>query len=190
LQAEYGVTFRLGTTVRALKTQASKLVAIQTDAGELECDCAVIALGVWTRQIARTAGIKLPIWPMQGYSMTIAATSSAPNTSITDNSKKIVFCRLGERLRTAGLADIGARYGDFRQGRFDTLLQAARDIFPVAGDYEGKVDAWTGLRPMTPHSQPIVGRSYVDGVFLNCGHGSLGWTLSTGTAVRLAEAIE
>lgn len=190
LQAEYGVTFRLGTTVRALKTLAGKLVALETDAGEFECNRAVIALGVWSRQIARTAGIKLPIWPMQGYSMTIPATTSAPDTSITDNSRKIVFCRLGERLRIAGIADIGACYGEFRQGRFDRLLRAAKDIFPQAGDYTGKVNAWTGLRPMTPDSQPIVGRSNVEGVFLNCGHGSLGWTLSMGTAVRLAEAIK
>lgn len=190
LQTQYGVTFRLGTTVKRLKTRSGKLVAIQTDAGELKCDRAVIALGGWSRQIARTVGIKLPIWPMQGYSMTIPATSLAPATSITDSSRKIVFCRLGDRLRIAGLADIGTRHGDFRQSRFDRLVQAAQVLFPKAGDYGGNVNAWTGLRPMTPDSQPIVGRSNVEGVFLNCGHGSLGWTLSMGTANRLAEALK
>jgi len=189
LQSEYGVTFRLGTTVQALKTQADKLIAVQTDAGELECGRAVIALGAWSRRIARTAGITVPIWPMQGYSMTIPATAAAPNASITDSSRKLVFCRLGEQLRIAGLADIGMCPGDFRQSRFDRLFQAAKDLFPKAGDYGGKVNEWTGLRPMTPDSQPIVGRSKVEGVYLNCGHGSLGWTLSMGTAVRLAEVM-
>ncbi|RWX81444.1 FAD-dependent oxidoreductase [Neorhizobium lilium] len=189
LQDEYGVAFRFDTRILGLQTHLGKLVAVQTDQGELAGGRAVIALGVTSADIAKTVGIKLPIWPMQGYSMTIPATALAPEASITDTSRKVVFCRLGDGLRIAGLADIGPRNGRFNQQRFNRLLDVAKGIFPEAGDYGAELQGWTGYRPMTPNSVPIVDKSKVDGVFLNCGHGSLGWTLSMGAASRLAEIV-
>jgi D-amino-acid dehydrogenase len=189
LENQYGVTFKFGATVRALTKRSGKLAAIQTGQGEWACRIAVLSLGIWSRSVAATAGIRLPVWPMQGYSMTIPATKYAPVVSITDSARKIVFCRIGDRLRIAGLADIGPGIGEFSSQRFNTLMETAKGIFPEAGDYAADPKAWTGFRPMTPDSQPIVGRSKVDGLFLNCGHGSLGWTLSMGTAARLAEIV-
>ncbi|MCG5486137.1 MAG: FAD-dependent oxidoreductase [Sinorhizobium meliloti] len=189
LEDHYAVTFRFGTTVEALKTQAGRLVAVDTDKGEVCCNRAVIALGAWSADVARTAGMRLPILPMQGYSITVPAKSGAPSVSITDASRKVVFCRVGERLRIAGLADIGDAKPVFRQRRFNAFLKAAEEMFPYAGDFSGDVGAWTSVRPMTPNSQPIVGRSEIEGVFLNCGHGSLGWTLCMASAARLARSV-
>lgn len=122
--------------------------------------------------------------------MTVPVTDHAPTASITDTARKTVFCRIGNRLRIAGLADIGFEESTFRQGRFQTLYETARGIFPSAADYDGEVNGWTGLKPVTPNSRPIVGGSKVDGLFLNCGHGSLGWTLSMATAEILAKYVE
>lgn len=190
LERDYGVTFLFGTQIHSLKTQKGKLKAVVTGVGELDCNAAVISLGVASVTLAKTAGISLPIWPVQGYSMTIPATESAPIASITDTLRKTVFCRIGDRLRIAGLADINSSNGIFKQERFQCLYDTAKGIFPQAGEYDGEVNAWTGLRPMTPNSQPIVGRSKIEGLFLNCGHGALGWTLSMATAARLATEVE
>ncbi|TGU45697.1 FAD-dependent oxidoreductase [bacterium M00.F.Ca.ET.152.01.1.1] len=189
LERDYGVRFLFSTKVRRIRTHANQLVAVATETGELQCARAVISLGAWTAPIARTAGISLPILPVQGYSLTIPALASAPVASITDTARKIVFCRIGDRLRVAGFADIGSANGKFREDRFRTLLATAKGIFPKAGVYDGEVNPWTGLRPVTPDSKPIVGETKVKGLYLNCGHGSLGWTLSMATANKLTDLV-
>lgn len=189
LEQDYGVRFSFNTKIRHIQTRANELVAVATESEEIQCTRAVISLGAWTVPVARTAGISLPIWPVQGYSLTIPAMASAPVASITDTARKTVFCRIGDRLRIAGLADIGPVNGKFREDRFRTLLATAKGIFPKAGDYEGEVHPWTGFRPVTPDSKPIVGPTKVKGLYLNCGHGSLGWTLSMATAGKLAELV-
>ncbi|MER9851752.1 FAD-dependent oxidoreductase [Mesorhizobium sp. M0106] len=189
LETEYGVTFMFGTNIQHIATRNGTLKGVVTNTGELPCTRAVLALGVWSVAVAKTAGIRLPIWPVQGYSMTIPVSEYAPTASVTDTARKTVFCRIGDRIRIAGLADIDSDNGVFKRERFNTLLETARGIFPRAGDYDGEVGAWTGLRPMTPNSLPIVGHSKVQGLFLNCGHGALGWTLSMATAARLANYL-
>lgn len=189
LENDYGVKFMFQTKIERFRTRAGALSAIKTDKGEFSCTSAVIALGVGSAPVAKTAGINLPIWPVQGYSLTVPATVLGPVASITDTARKTVFCRIGERLRIAGLADIGPGRGEFKTERFQTLLDTAKRIFPKAGDYDAEVNAWTGLRPMTPNSQPIVGSSRIRGLFLNCGHGSLGWTLSMATATGIANVV-
>ncbi|PBB58180.1 MULTISPECIES: FAD-dependent oxidoreductase [Mesorhizobium] len=189
LERDYGVKFMFDTTIRRINTQANKMVGVETQTDELECARAVVSLGAWTAPIARTAGISLPIWPVRGYSLTVPALTSAPVVSVTDTARKTVFCRIGDRLRVAGLADIGPAKRNLREDRFGTLLTTAKGIFPKAGDYDGEVKPWTGLRPVTPDSKPIVGATSVKGLYLNCGHGSLGWTLSMATANKLANLV-
>ncbi|MBA8820918.1 amino acid dehydrogenase [Ochrobactrum sp. P6BS-III] len=186
LERDFDVKFMFNTVVKSINAKKGRICSVVTDKFEMPCSAAVLSLGSSTAFIARTIGIHVPIWPVQGYSMTVPATAHAPTASITDAARKTVFCRIGERLRIAGLADIGYGKEGFRQERFQTLFETARGIFPKAGDYNGEVSGWTGLRPVTPNSQPIVGRSKIDGVFLNCGHGTLGWTLSMATAEILA----
>ncbi|MDQ0564371.1 D-amino-acid dehydrogenase [Rhizobium mesoamericanum] len=189
LEQDYGVRFLFNTKINHVRTHANELVGVTAESKEIQCTRAVISLGAWTAPIARTAGISLPIWPVQGYSLTAPALASAPLASITDTARKTVFCRIGDRLRIAGLADIGPINGKFREDRFRTLLATAKGIFPKAGDYDGEVHPWTGLRPVTPDSKPIVGPTKIKGLYLNCGHGSLGWTLSMATAGKLAELV-
>lgn len=171
LENDYGVNFMFRTKIQRMRTRAGNMAAITTDHGELSCNRAVIALGAWTAPIARTVGINLPIWPVQGYSLTIPASTLAPAASITDAARKTVFCRIGDRLRVAGLADIGPGEGDFKRERFRTLLDTAKGIFPKAGDYGGEVNAWTGLRPMTPNSQPMLGGRRLEACSLTVGTG-------------------
>jgi D-amino-acid dehydrogenase len=190
LEEEYGVSFRFGTGITGIGSERGRLTAIRTDRGEIVCRQAVISLGAGSRQIAASAGISLPIWPLQGYSMTIPALPEAPHVSVTDSARKIVFCRLDDRLRIAGIADIGPLRHRFDPFRFASFAKVAEQAFPVAGDYRGAAHAWTGFRPMTPDNQPIIGKTNISGLFVNCGHGSLGWTLSLGSAARLANAME
>lgn len=189
LEEDYGVSFLFGTRITDVESDRGRLASIRTDRGEIACRQAVISLGVNSRRIAARAGISLPIWPLQGYSMTIPALPGAPGVSITDSARKIVFCRLNDRLRVAGIADLGPFKQRFDARRFSSFAQAAERAFPTAGDYRAEVNAWTGFRPMTPDNQPIIGMTRLKGLYLNCGHGSLGWTLSMGSAARLARLI-
>ncbi|NHT77614.1 FAD-dependent oxidoreductase [Rhizobiaceae bacterium CRRU44] len=188
LEVEHGVKFRFETKVERLKKRRGRIDAVVTDAGDFACENVVLALGTGAVDIARTVGAHLPIWPVQGYSTTIPAGLNAPTASITDTARKIVFCRLGDKLRIAGIADIGNN-SEFREARFQSMLQTAKEAFPSAGDFQAELNAWTGWRPVTPNSQPLIGESRIKGLFLNCGHGSLGWTLSIAAANRLAECL-
>jgi D-amino-acid dehydrogenase len=189
LEVEYGVRFIFGTRIDALRRSGRRLAAIATSQGEMPTQRVVLSLGTGSVRVARSAGIRLPIWPMQGYSLTVPVGDAAPTASITDSKRKLVLCRIGERLRVAGLADLGPGEAPFERKRFAMLLRAVRQIFPRAGNYEGDRQEWTGFRPLTPNSQPLVAATMVDGLYLNCGHGALGWTLSMGSAERLAELI-
>ncbi|WEX91649.1 FAD-dependent oxidoreductase (plasmid) [Sinorhizobium garamanticum] len=189
LERDYGVQFLFNTKIEDVKRRGNQLGAIATAKEEIQCSRAVICLGACAPSIAKAAGIKLPIWPVQGYSLTVPALDAAPRASITDTARKTVFCRIGDRLRVAGLADIGPSNSQFKEERFRTLLATARGIFPKAGNYEGDLNPWTGFRPVTPNSKPLVGDTKIKGLYLNCGHGSLGWTLSMATAGAVADLI-
>ncbi|OWK24469.1 hypothetical protein AJ87_21055 [Rhizobium yanglingense] len=131
MERDYGVIFRFGSRIHRLIVRANALVGVETETDQLECSRAVISLGAWAPAIAKTAGIRLPIWPVQGYSLTVPALASAPIASITDTARKTVFCRIGNRLRVAGLADIGNAKGGFREERFRALLETAKGVFPM-----------------------------------------------------------
>jgi D-amino-acid dehydrogenase len=189
LEKDHGVSFRFGTRITDIESDRGRLTAIRTDRGDIACHRAVISLGVNSRRIAASTGISLPIWSLQGYSMTIPALPDAPRVSITDSARKIVFCRLADRLRIAGIADLGPLSQRFDAQRFSSFAKAAERAFPIAGNYRAEVNAWTGFRPMTPDNQPIIGMTRLKGLYVNCGHGSLGWTLSMGSAARLARIM-
>ncbi len=190
LAADYGVSFMYGTSVERLKVVTGRVSALVTNSEEIPATTVVVALGSSTPALLATAGIRVPIWPLQGYSVTLPATDETPDVSITDTANKVVFCRLGDRVRIAGLADIGRMSPAFRQSRLDDLVRSARAAFPSAADYEADHRAWTGLRPMTPSSRPIIGESRIAGVFMNCGQGMLGWTSAMGSGERLSRIIE
>jgi D-amino-acid dehydrogenase len=119
---------------------------------------------------------------MKGYSITLPATQDAPVISVTDTRAKIVFCRLGDQLRIAGMAELGRLDASIDATRIDELLNAARTCLPMAAHWREDPHPWSGLRPMTPDCRPIIGATRLSNLFLNCGHGMLGWTLACGSA--------
>ncbi|MCJ2188998.1 FAD-dependent oxidoreductase [Novosphingobium beihaiensis] len=148
----------------------------------------VVCLGIDAPGYLAPLGIRAPVQPMKGYSFTAPPGGHAPQVSLTDTARKIVFCRLGGKMRIAGLAELGVRDLRVDPARLHTLIEAARTAMPRAARYGEAEDGWAGLRPMSPDSVPIVRRA-AGNVFLNIGHGMLGWTLAAGSGERVAELV-
>ncbi|MDN3919433.1 D-amino acid dehydrogenase [Roseateles violae] len=167
-----------------------RVVALKSSAGEIAADEFVIAAGLQSRALAQTAGIELPIYPLKGYSLTapIAAAHRPPVVSVTDFEKKILYARIGEQLRVAAMVDLVGDDLRLDPQRIASLQRAVRATFPQAADYDQAV-AWAGLRPATPSGAPILGASGLPNLWLNVGHGALGFTFSFGTAEIVAELI-
>ena len=142
----------------------------------------MVALGSWSPRLTHPLGIDLPVYPAKGYSATyaIADDAAAPHLSLTDETAKIVVARLGTRLRVAGTAELSGYSTELNAVRCEALTRRAREMFPAAADYE-RPDYWTGLRPSTPSNVPLVGATRVANLFLNTGHGTLGWTMACGS---------
>jgi D-amino-acid dehydrogenase len=135
-------------------------------------------------------GERLPIYPVKGYSITLPTDASclAPTVSITDEERKLVFSRLGNRLRVAGTAELTGYDSSLNASRCEAILNRTLEIFPRAGN-RSQVEYWAGLRPATPGNVPLIGRTRYRNLFLNTGHGTLGWTLSWGSAAALADIV-
>lgn len=190
MAAEAGVTFLHNTTIKQLKTEAGKVTGVVTDKGTLTADAYVLALGSFSPSIGRQAGLNLPIYPVKGYSLTsgIVDESRAPISTIMDETYKIAITRLGDRIRIGGTAELAGFSTSLRQPRRETLEHSVTDLFPGGGDM-ASATFWTGLRPMTPDGTPIIGRTPVSNLFLNTGHGTLGWTMACGSGRVLADII-
>jgi D-amino-acid dehydrogenase len=184
------VTCRLGEQVTAIRTARRTVTGVATSKGEHDADAVVVSLGCGSTALLRRLGIPASIWPVRGYSLTLPPGVHAPSTSISHARHRMVFSRIGKQMRIAGFADfIDGRSLDDR-ARVDTLLELARRIAPAAAQYDvGDVHAWGAWRPMTPDSRPLVGPTRVKGLYLNTGHGMLGWTLACATGHAVAEAI-
>ncbi|MBA1274125.1 D-amino acid dehydrogenase [Stutzerimonas azotifigens] len=184
--------FRLhaGQAVTALRTERNRVQAIMLDEGELAVDHLVVAAGTASVALLRPLGIDLSIYPLKGYSLTLplAGEANVPQTNVTDYDNKVVYARLGDQLRVAAMVDIGGWDNDLDPGRIGTLQRLASETFPAAGDYRN-ARQWAGLRPATPEGTPLLGRSGVDNLWLNVGHGSLGFTLACGSADLLSSLI-
>jgi D-amino-acid dehydrogenase len=152
-------------------------------------DHIILCAGPDSPRLVRSLGVMLPIQPVKGYSTTAPFGSAAPSVSITDVSNRVVFCRLGERMRIAGLAELGNRDRRVDPARLATLIASARDALPQAASYDDIESSWAGLRPMTPDSLPVL-RPIAPGVIANTGHGALGWTYAAGSAQRVAKLVQ
>lgn len=190
LAAGRGVAFRHGVSIRGLRAEAGRITGVETDQGVVAADAYVLALGSFSGPVARSVGLDLPVYPAKGYSATIAVTdpAAAPTVSITDDENKLVFSRLGERLRIAGTAELAGWDRTMTRGRAEVVVRKARALFPRAGDY-ATAELWAGLRPVTPDSVPILGRSPFANLFLDTGHGTLGWTMSCGSGRVIADLV-
>ncbi len=179
----------LGVRVDGFIMEGDRCRAVQTSAGNLDTDYVVLCAGIHTRSLARQLGVKLPLMPVSGYSLTYASSHDTPEISVTDTHRRLVICRLGKQVRIAGLADVGLMTATPDINRIRQLDDTVKWRFPKAASYAGESRPWIGVRSMTPDSQPIVSRCGALNVFVNCGHGMLGWTLAAGTAERVADMI-
>ncbi len=185
-----GVSFRYGVQINALEQDGGKIAAVQTSEGRITADAFVLALGSYSPAVARPFGMRLPVYPVKGYSITVPIVDEAraPISTVMDETHKIAITRLGDRIRVGGMAEISGFNNDLHPKRRATLEHSVEDLFGGAGD-QSKATFWSGLRPMTPDGTPIVGRSTVPNLFLNTGHGTLGWTMAAGSGRALADMI-
>jgi D-amino-acid dehydrogenase len=153
-------------------------------------DAYVLAMGSLSPQYTKALGIHLPIYPAKGYSVTLPVKDAAMahQVSLTDDEYKLVFSRLGDRLRIAGTAELNGYDRDLNRVRCEAIVRRAEQLFPGAGD-ASQAQFWTGLRPATPSNVPIIGRSKLPNLFLNTGHGTLGWTHSCGSGKSIARIV-
>ena len=185
-----GVKIHYNTNVRTIDTSGSKAIGVTTNQGYFPADVVVIALGSESPQVARPLGIKLPVYPVKGYSVTIPIESQnhAPSLGIADEERKIVVARLGNKLRAAGTAELVGYDRSIDEHRARSVLKPMLELFPNGGDTE-QVEFWAGLRPMTPDGSPVIGQTRIKNVYLNTGHGSVGWTLACGSARLVSDMI-
>jgi len=183
-----GARFLLDAEIRRLLHWRDRIMGVETSAGVLEADRYVLALGAASPWLVRPLGIRLPIYPLKGYSLTLPVGPGhlAPRISITDFKKKIVYARLGDELRVAGMADLAGHRPDIDESRIATLLDETRAAFPEASDFS-RLRPWCGLRPATPKGTPILGRTPYPDLLLDCGQGALGFTLALGCGRVMAD---
>jgi D-amino-acid dehydrogenase len=189
LGAAMGVETHRSTRALHLIARGGRVVGVELDRGEHLADALVLANGIDASRLAATIGLRLPIEPVKGYSVTAPARPEAPVVSLTDRVEKIVFAHLGGRLRAAAFADLDGWSPAINPKRATQLLALARHLFPLAADWSRAEPVWAGQRPMTPSGLPLIGASAVPGLYLNAGHGGLGWTLACGAGKRLAGMI-
>lgn len=190
LTTNYDVRFRMNTDVDGFALDGGRIAGIRIGEEEVRADAVVVCLGTGSRRLAATLGIRLPIIPVRGYSVTLPLGSKPPVTSVTSIEHHFVYTRLGDRVRIAGFTDFRGYTTRNDQARIRDLLDIAERSAPYAADYSAtNHHAWGGFRPMTPDSLPRVGRTSRPGLYLNTGHGMLGWTLAPATARRAADAV-
>ena len=188
--AEMGVTFHFEETVEGIETDGARVAAVVTDRGRRDADHVVLALGTASPALARPLGVRLPIYPVKGYSVTLstAGWNGAPRVPIVDDGRKMGIVRLGDRLRLAGTAEFTGHDTRLSERRCANLTDNLRELFPSFANWE-TAQPWTGLRPMTPDGIPILGPTPLENFWLNVGHGHLGWTMSCGSAKAVADLI-
>ncbi len=185
-----GVTFELDTSVQRVVRNSDCIELIETTQGNRSADAYVMAAGSYSPLLLRPVGIRLPVYPVKGYSITLPVgdAARAPQGTVTDEKYKVVITRLGNRIRAAGTAELSGYNLKLRSRPRATISRVVSDLFPGCGDLN-QVEFWTGLRPMTPDNPPIIGKTPVENLFVNTGHGTLGWTMACGSAAALASII-
>jgi D-amino-acid dehydrogenase len=191
--AARGVSFRYGVAVEALESEGGKVAALRAHDGErMSADAYVTCLGSYSPLLLKPLGIRIPVYPLKGYSITLALgpqdAAAAPSVSLTDEAHKIVISRLGSRLRAAGTAELAGYDTAVNEVRCAAIVRRVRQLFPRLAAAPA-VDNWAGLRPATPGNVPLIGRTALGNLFLNTGHGTLGWTLACGSGRALAELV-
>ena len=190
MAAALGVKFRWNTRIEALQVGGGAITGVHTDAGLLKADRVVLALGSHSPLLLAPVGVRIPVYPVKGYSITVPITDAqyAPESTIMDETHKVAVTRLGDRIRVGGTAELAGYSLNLREPRRGTLNHVVTDLFPKAGDIS-KATFWCGLRPMTPDGTPLIGHTPVQNLLLATGHGTLGWTMAAGTGRVIADIV-
>jgi len=190
LAEERGAVFRQNVTIRRLMSDGTQITGVETDAGTLTADAYLVALGSHSPLYLRGIGIRIPVYPVKGYSITVPITDprGAPESTVMDETHKVAVTRLGDRIRVGGTAELAGYTLQLHDSRRRTLEHVVSDLFPAGGDVS-RASFWCGLRPMTPDGTPVVGGTRVKKLFLATGHGTLGWTMAAGTGCVMADLI-
>ncbi len=188
-----GVTFRYGAGIEAIEADGDRVARLRVSgARTIEADAYVVSLGAWSPLLLAPLGIRIPVYPLKGYSITLeldaAAQAIAPNVSLTDEAAKIVVSRLGARLRAAGTAELAGYDLGVNAVRCEAIAKRVRSLFPRLQSSKPP-GFWAGLRPATPDNVPLIGRTRLRNLYLNTGHGTLGWTLACGSARVIADLV-
>ncbi|MCP5283689.1 MAG: D-amino acid dehydrogenase [Burkholderiaceae bacterium] len=187
---ELGVRFRFDTTINGIDRVGDRIERVHTSAGDLHGDRYVLALGSHSPKLLAPLGIRIPVYPVKGYSITVPITdpAGAPESTIMDETHKVAVTRLGDRIRVGGTAELAGYSEALREPRRATLEHVVSDLFPDGGDLS-KASFWCGLRPMTPDGTPVVGPTPIGNLLLATGHGTLGWTMACGTGRVIADLV-
>ncbi len=192
LAAGRGVAFRFDARIQAIESSGAEVSGVRVDEELLSADAYVVCLGSYSPLMLRRLGIRIPVYPLKGYSITLplgpAEAAAAPSVSLTDEARKIVVSRLGNRLRAAGTAELAGYDTELNPVRCAAITGRVRSLFPSLGAIT-EVETWAGLRPATPDNVPIIGRTALPRLYLNTGHGTLGWTLACGSGKALADIV-
>ncbi len=185
-----GVSFRYGEHIRAVTTEAGRISGVVTNTTTHTADAYVMALGSYSRKLLLPLDIDIPVYPVKGYSITIPIDDpdAAPVSTVMDETYKVAITRLGSRIRVGGTAELAGFSAVLTEPRRATLVHSVSQLFPRGGDV-ARAEFWTGLRPMTPDGTPIIGPTQFPNLFLNLGHGTLGWTMSCGSGRVLADLV-
>ncbi len=185
-----GAVFRQGVRIHGIRREGDRVVGVSTDAGPVLGDAVLVALGSHSTAMLRPLGIRIPVYPVKGYSITVPIVDArgAPESTVMDETHKVAVTRLGDRIRVGGTAELSGFDLKLHEARRRTLEHVVTDLFPHGGDVS-RADFWCGLRPMTPDGTPILGGTALKGLYLATGHGTLGWTMAAGTARVMADII-
>ncbi|HLX79612.1 MAG TPA: D-amino acid dehydrogenase [Burkholderiales bacterium] len=185
-----GVRFDFRVSIEGIEKENGKISGVRTASGPVRADAYVLALGSYSPLLARPLGVDLPVYPLKGYSVTMPVKNPAAawTMSLTDDAHKLVFSRLGDRLRIAGTAELNGYNTEINEVRCLAILKRTMELFPEAGD-PARAQFWAGLRPATPTNVPCIGRTRFPNLFLNTGHGTLGWTFACGSGRILADIV-
>ncbi|WP_417644019.1 D-amino acid dehydrogenase [Acinetobacter baumannii] len=186
---ELGVNFQFNQNVEKLIVEGDQIKGVQVNGKVLTADRYVLAFGSYSRDFLKPLDLQLPVYPVKGYSLTIPIVDPAfaPQSTVLDETYKIAITRFDQRIRVGGMAELSGFNLGLNEDRRATLQMVTQDLFP-GGDME-QASFWTGLRPMTPDSTPIIGATRFKNLFLNTGHGTLGWTMACGSGKLISDIV-
>ncbi|WP_434361412.1 D-amino acid dehydrogenase [Parasalinivibrio latis] len=185
-----GVRFCFNEEVTDILCRNGKFDSVQTRSSNYKANFCVVAMGSYSRGMVKSLGLELPTYPVKGYSLTVELENpdAAPLSTVMDETNKVALTRFDSRLRVAGTAELSGYDLSLKERRRETISRVIRDLFPDAGNVKN-AEFWCGLRPMTPDGTAIIGLTPVPGLFMNTGHGTLGWTMACGSGKLLADLV-